>query len=143
MIHVRLIDGEKRYRAWSHVMDGYMTPPMTLGQLVRWYIEDALERCAANLGRDMPGLLRRLEQRNTSSRIRPRSLTEPWEEERTSSEDESQDAEQYIAGELSHYLGQSSWDLCEPLVIDGKCYKITLKIEECDWPEVDPNEVSG
>lgn len=144
-IHAKKTEDGLRYRVWSGVVDSYVTPEMTEAQVLRWLIEDSLERTIRKLGEEFE----RVEcarKRGTSSYHDSRDF-DAWESELPDDEstfrdergDEAElihdDPEKYIAGEFTKLL--TRWRE-EPPRIDGKRVQVAVSISLVDEDECEP-----
>lgn len=81
MIHCRVIDGEKRYRVWSTIVDDYLTDPMTEEEMHEYEIESAIQHARESAEREWPRRLERAQTRGTSSMMGDSyPLDGPWKE---------------------------------------------------------------
>src|SRR5688500_16418536 len=83
LLHARERDGEIVYRAYSTFWDEYVTDPMPLRTIRRWFRREALYSALQSFRREWPRRVERAMEQGTSDRIgRGPGLTAPWDAER-------------------------------------------------------------
>lgn len=70
-----------KYRLWSTVTDGYLTPPLTKTEIRRRIISWSMQDYERNLNQEVDVQLARASKQGTSSRLGTRDTTK-WETER-------------------------------------------------------------
>lgn len=130
-IHARKRGDEMVYRYWGNSGGAYYTPEMNLEQMVRWLVEDDVERVLMSKGRELEERLKRANRKGTSCRISAADeKDDPWRESEVSVSDDLRmaDAEEYIGGTMTFFL-----DSDKPL-IKGKVVRVKVTVEMVEDP---------
>lgn len=82
-IHARRTKNGIRYRVFSSIVDGYLTPELTESEMREWYLNERVERARDEHAREIDSRIQRANTRGTSQLIVASiTLDEPWETER-------------------------------------------------------------
>jgi hypothetical protein len=132
LIHAKKSEDGIRFRMWTTYADTYVTPEMTEAQVVRWLVEDDIQRALRDAGREIERRIGRARATGTSAFDGPRGLGD-WDECRELGVCQDDDPEEHIDGEFEWILTPDVWrKSATPVTIDGKQVRVTVKIELVD-----------
>lgn len=81
LIHHRIIDGEKKYRLWSTVVDEYVTDELSMDEIKDLTVKMAIRSAAEEALSELPRRLERAHKFGSSSAIDSGvPLDGPWKE---------------------------------------------------------------